>query len=62
MGNILVEKLGSRHWIVRKAAIKILSITGDPDALHPLIEILKGENRSLCIRAIKTLGTLGDPD
>jgi HEAT repeat protein len=57
-----IQDLNDRHWSVRRAAAEALGRSGAPEAVEPLLELLKREEwKTVRAEAIRALGCLGDP-
>jgi len=56
----LLEKLKSKHWIIREDAVKALTELGDKRAVESIIKLLKDEHIGVKRFAINALGIIGD--
>lgn len=57
-----IRDLTDPRWNVRRAAAEALGQSGAPEAVEPLLELLKREDwKTVRAESIKALGQLGDP-
>jgi HEAT repeat protein len=57
---ILIEKLKSKHIVVRSAAANALGRLGDPKSVEPLIAVLDDKIGMVQLSAMKSLAAIGD--